>query len=251
MNSTVSTSYDVGLVILSYIISMTGAFIAIISAKRLRPENDDKQSYLIGLISSGIALGGISVWSMHFIAMLALRLDIGTGYSIWETSLSLVAAVFISALAFHIVALNPKSIGRLLLAGSMLGSGAALMHYLGMYGMRFGGYLEWNYELVILSILIALIAATGALWLAFNTEKITMRTLAAAIMAIAICAMHYTGMSAAEFICTTDNRRAIPSGDYVLSSIGLPMVVSVLALGMSLVLIMDLAVVSLQKRVIK
>jgi NO-binding membrane sensor protein with MHYT domain len=152
---------------------------------------------------------------------------------------SLIAAMAISALAFHIVARNPRSIGRLLLAGSMLGLGAVVMHYLGMYGMRFGGHLEWDHERVAMSVLIALVAATAALWLAFHTAQTSMRLLAAAIMALAVCAMHYTGMSAAEFICTTENRLAIPSGRYVLSALGLPMVVAVLALGMSMVLLMD------------
>ncbi len=243
MDAMVSTSYSMELVVLSYAISMIGAFIALISAKRLEPKVDDCQSYLMSLGSTGIALGGIGVWSMHFIAMLALRMDLGTGYSIWETGVSLIAAVAISALAFHIVARNPHSIGRLLLAGSMLGLGAVVMHYLGMYGMRFGGHLEWN----AMSVLIALVAATAALWLAFHTEQTSMRLLAAAIMALAVCAMHYTGMSAAEFICTTENRLAIPSGRYVLSALGLPMVVAVLALGMSMVLLMDLALVSFYK----
>lgn len=247
MDAMVSTSYSMELVVLSYAISMIGAFIALISAKRLEPEIDDRQSYLMSLGSTGIALGGIGVWSMHFIAMLALRMDLGTGYSVWETGVSLIAAVAISALAFHIVARNPRSIGRLLLAGSMLGLGAVVMHYLGMYGMRFGGHLEWDYERIAMSVLIALVAATAALWLAFHTEQTSMRLLAAAIMALAVCAMHYTGMSAAEFICTTENRLAIPSGRYVLSALGLPMVVAVLALGMSMVLLMDLALVSFQK----
>ncbi|WKL18688.1 hypothetical protein QYQ99_24835 [Comamonas testosteroni] len=35
-------------------------------------------------------------------------------------------------------------------------------------------------------------------------------------------------MSAAEFICTTANRLASPSGRYVLIALGLPMVVAVM-----------------------
>ena len=228
MDAMVSTGYSMELVVLSYAISMIGAFIALIHAKGLEPKVDDRQSYLMSLGSTGIALGGIGVWSMHFIAMLALRMDLGTGYSIWETGVSLIAAVAISALAFHLVARNPHSIGRLLLAGSMLGLGAVVMHYLGMYGMRFGGHLEWNHERVAMSVLIALVAATAALWLAFHTAQTSMCLLAAAIMALAVCAMHYIGMSAAEFICTTENRLEIPSGRYVLIALGLPMVVAVL-----------------------
>lgn len=246
MDVVIKTSYNMELVVLSYAISMIGAFIALVSAQRLTADTRDRQSYLINLGSAGIALGGIGVWSMHFIAMLAVRMDLGLGYSLWETCISLIAAICISAFAFHIVARDPHNIRRLLTAGMMLGMGAVVMHYLGMYGMRFGGYFQWDYGRIGLSVLIALVAATAALWLAFHTSQLSVRLLAAAIMAIAVCAMHYTGMSAAEFICTTENRRAIPSGPDIVSALGLPMVVITLALGMSLALLLDLALTSFQ-----
>ncbi|MDR2298659.1 MAG: histidine kinase [Comamonas sp.] len=247
MDAAVNTSYNMELVVLSYLISAVGAFMALVSAKRLLSGKSASQSYRLGLLSTGIALGGIGVWSMHFIAMLALRMDLGVGYSIWETGISLIAAVLISALAFHIVARNPHNMGRLLTAGSMLGMGAVVMHYLGMYGMRFGGHFQWDYGRVALSVLIALAAATTALWLAFHTVQVSARLLAAAIMAIAVCAMHYTGMSAAEFICTTNTPLAIPGGSSIVSALGLPLVVVALAFGMSLFLILDLLRASFQR----
>ena len=242
METVVNTSYNMELVVLSYAISMIGAFMALVSARRLVPENYDPQTYKLGLLSSGIALGGIGVWSMHFIAMLAVRMDMGVGYSVWETGISLIAAIAISALAFHIVARDPRSVPRLLTAGAMLGMGAVIMHYLGMYGMRFGGYFQWDYGRIAISVLIALVAATAALWLAFNTTQTSVRLIAAAIMAIAVCTMHYTGMSAAEFICTApvEKRLAIPAGTGVISALGLPVVVVALAFGMSLYLILDM-----------
>ncbi len=246
MDSLVKTSYSTELVVLSYAISVIGAFIALYSAGRLRPDSKNKQAYFFSVTSAGVALGGIGVWSMHFIAMLALRMDVGLGYSVWETLISLVAAIAISGFAFHFVAVNPHSVRRLLSAGLMLGIGAVVMHYLGMYGMRFGGYFQWDYMRVGVSILIALVAATAALWLAFHTRSLSSRVTAAFVMAIAVCAMHYTGMSAAEFICTTENRRAIPSGSDIVSVLDLPMMVITLALGMSIALLLDLAFVSFQ-----
>jgi hypothetical protein len=48
---------------------------------------------------------------------------------------------------------------------------------------------------------IAGVAAAAALWLAFHARKASHRMAASLAMAGAVCAMHYTGMSAAEFIC--------------------------------------------------
>ena len=246
MGTVVNTSYNMDLVVLSYVISVIGAFIALFSAGRLRPNTKNRQAYLFSVASAGVALGGIGVWSMHFIAMLALRMDVGLGYSVWETLISLVAAIAISGFAFHFVALNPTSLPRLLTAGATLGLGAVVMHYLGMYGMRFAGHFQWDYVRVGISVLIALVAATAALWLAFNTRSLSTRITAAFIMAIAVCAMHYTGMSAAEFICTTENRRAIPTGAIIISVLDLPMMVITLAVGMSVALLVDLAFLSFQ-----
>jgi NO-binding membrane sensor protein with MHYT domain len=236
MNSTVATSYNAGLVIISYLISVTGAFIALTAAGRIKPG----QGNAVSILCAGLALGGIGVWSMHFIAMLALRMDVGLGYSMWETTISLIAAIAISALAFRIVAYNPYSYLRLLGAGTMLGLGAVVMHYLGMYGMRFGGFFEWNYPLVALSVLIALVAATVALWLAFHTHTIIARLLAACVMGAAVCFMHYTGMAAADFVCTTSDRLAFPTGPAILSVLQLPMLVITLAVGMATALGIDL-----------
>ena len=87
--------------------------------------------------------------------------------------------------------------------------------------------------------LIACVAATAALWLAFNTKTWIARAGAAAVMGVAVCAMHYTGMAAAEFICTTVNRSVLPGGFGVINSFQLPLVVTVAALSMAFLISVD------------
>ena len=60
-------------------------------------------------------------------------------------------------------------------------------------------------------------------------------------MGVAVCAMHYTGMAAADFICTTASPNALPTGFGVISRFELPFLVSVTAVGMALVLAIDQA----------
>lgn len=139
-----------------------------------------------------------------------------------------------------IVAKNPRNWSRLIAAGAMLSVGAAVMHYLGMYGMRFGGYFVWSLDVVPISVLIAFVAATAALWLAFNTSSTVSRIAAASVMGLAVSAMHYTGMSAAKFICTTTNRLAIPNSPTVISVMDLPLLVITLAMGMACTIAADL-----------
>lgn len=147
---------------------MLGSFVALTAARRIRGEQGGTR--WLNVLAAGAALGGIGVWSMHFTGMLALRLGMGSGYAMAETLVSLVAAVAATSAALAFVAQRPDSNVRVLGAGALLGLGVAFMHYLGMAGMRFPGFIVWSWDVVGLSVLIAVAAASAALWLAFRTR---------------------------------------------------------------------------------
>lgn len=234
MNLPVSSSYQMGYVLLSYLVSVVGAFVALSAATRIRRR--DGGINLGNTMAAGLALGGIGVWSMHFIGMVALKLEVASSYALLETGVSLVAAVVGTALALGYVARNPKQLGRLAGAGFVLGMGVVVMHYLGMYGMKIGGYIRWDYGIVGISAVIAVVAATAALWLAFNTGGWAPRSAAALLMGGAVCAMHYTGMHAAEFICTTDQPQVAPRGFGLVTMDDVPSAVAFVALLLSAVI---------------
>ena len=240
MNPKVISTYDPNFVLLSLAIAFVGSFIALSAARRI--VNAKGQVDVIDLISATLGLGGIGVWTMHFIGMLALHLDVRVGYSMTETIVSLFVVCIATGFALTYVARAPSSWSRLLTAGAILGLGVGVMHYLGMYGMRFGGYIGWSIPIVAASLLIAVVAATAALWLAFNTSSLAIRLVAAAVMAVAVCAMHYTGMSAADFVCTTDQRQLLPGGFGIISATELPKIVLLVSVGIALVLSIDLTV---------
>src|SRR3954469_23941550 len=139
MNPLVTTSYQFAYVALSFVISVLGSFVALTAATRVRQRNGSIS--LVNTVSAGLALGGIGVWSMHFIGMVALKLDLASGYSMVETLVSLVAAIAATALALGFVARRPDHLPTLVVAGFLLGLGVVVMHYLGMLGMRFSGYI--------------------------------------------------------------------------------------------------------------
>lgn len=226
------------LVALSFLVSAVGAYTALLAAGAAR--TDDQPVNRINVLLAGVALGGVGIWSMHFIGMVAWQVDLSVGYRLLETMVSLVAAVIVSSLALGYVASGPVSLRRLLVAGPLAGIGVAVMHYLGMYSMRFNGYFDWNASVVGLSVLIAMTAATAALWLAFNTKQRSHRVAAALVMATAVCTMHYTGMAAASVICTTANRAAMLPG--LLRPVDLPPMVMIIALGVAGIIAVDLLI---------
>lgn len=218
MNTNVSSNWQIGYVAVSVVIAVVGAALAMNAAGPIRHSGSRSGN----TIAAGVALGGIGIWSMHFVGMLALRLDMATSYSMPEAIASLLAAIVASFLAFAFAAKAPRSVGRVAVAGSLLGAGIVVMHYVGMYSMKFGGHIEWRYGLVAVSAVIAVVAAAAALWIALNTESFVIRGLAGLLMGAAVSATHYTGMGAADFICTTTDRTIPLVGFGYVSSRSLP-----------------------------
>jgi NO-binding membrane sensor protein with MHYT domain len=235
--ATLPTSFDATYVALSFLISAVGAFVALTAAARI---GDSRRSISrTNLLAAGLALGGIGIWAMHFMGMLALRIPLGIGYAMGETMASLVITVAGAGYALFTVATNPRSVRHILLGGIVLGLAVCVMHYLGMYGMRFGGHFEWSTGLVAASVAIAWVAATAALAITSIVRNVQARVVAALIMATAVCAMHYTGMAAAGFVCTVPNPLALPRGLGIVASFDLPVLVCIVALGSAFVISVD------------
>lgn len=235
----IPSSHAIAWVLLSLVISAIGAFVALTAASRIAAPG--KKLDRVNVLAAGAALGGIGIWAMHFVGMLALHVDMGVGYSLPETVASLAIAVAGSAGGLFWVARQPRSLAHLVGAGSVLAVAVCVMHYLGMAGMRFGGEFQWDALRVISSVVIAWVASIAALLLAFRVRGLQARAGASVVMALAVGAMHYTGMSAATFICTTANPAAFPVAPGVVASLDLPVLVTVMSLGMAFVIAIDQA----------
>src|SRR5215813_12179429 len=87
-------------------------------------------------LSGGALAMGVGIWSMHYVGMLAFRLPIPVEYD-WPTVLlSLIAAVFASAVALFVVSRKTMGYTQLLAGCTVMGAGIAGMHYIGMAAMR-------------------------------------------------------------------------------------------------------------------
>jgi NO-binding membrane sensor protein with MHYT domain len=51
--------------------------------------------------------------------------------------------------------------------------------------------------------------------------------------------MHYTGMAAAGFVCTSPNPPAFPAGANLITSLELPALVTIASLGLAMVIAID------------
>ncbi|MGI4800423.1 MAG: MHYT domain-containing protein [Janthinobacterium lividum] len=198
--------YDPILVALSIAIATFAAFTALELGDRAILSSGRTRS--IWIATAAVAMGG-GIWSMHFVGMLAFRLQAPIAYDLGRTLLSLLVAIGATAAAFFWVnkQRQPKvgrgarlsAMSRIGIAGLLMGGAIAGMHYIGMSAMEMPMELSFDTGRVVLSVVIAIVASVAGLSIAFRHQNFAMRVTAAMVMGLAVSGMHYTGMWAAHF----------------------------------------------------
>jgi signal transduction histidine kinase/CheY-like chemotaxis protein len=199
--------HDPLLVVVSYVVAVIASYTALEMAERLRGSRGPARWFWH--IAAACALGG-GVWSMHFVAILAFKIPLSLAVDPYLTFVSGLVAVCAVAAGLLIIG-KATSLPRVAGAGLLVGLGIAVMHYAGMAAVRFPGQIYYKPGLFALSIAIAVSAATAALWLACVLRLTWQRGVAALVMALAVCGMHYTGMAATEFVAGPAGFR-VPAG---------------------------------------
>lgn len=192
--ATLTGAHDPLLVVLSVTIAIVASYTALDLAARVQASVGWARGGW--LVSAALAMGG-GVWSMHFVAMLAFNLPLPMNYAPGLTILSLAIPVLMTGLGFALAEWGNGRALRLVLGGLLMGGGIAAMHYVGMAAMRVPAQLHYDRLLVVLSVLIAIGAATVALWMAFRNTRSFVKLGAALAMGFATSGMHYTAMAGA------------------------------------------------------
>jgi NO-binding membrane sensor protein with MHYT domain len=149
------------------------------------------------LVIAAFAIGGAAIWLMHFAAILGFDVPASpVRYDLAVAAGSLVIAVVTVGLGLMVAGHGRRSGPRILLAGLIIGGGVVAMHYTGMAGLNLAGTMHYDPTLVGASALIAVVGATLALWFSVSADGWARISGAAAIMAVAVCGMHYTAMAA-------------------------------------------------------
>jgi PAS domain S-box-containing protein len=197
-------SYDYRLVALSVLIAVLVSYASLDLAARVTAAHSRMRfAWLFG----GAAAMGTSIWSMHYIGMLAFSLPIPVLYDWPGVLLSLLAAVLTSVIALFVVSRNEMGLLAAMVGSLIMGAGIATLHYTGMAAMRLPAMCSYSAALVTLSVLFAIVFSLVALWLTFRFRndvkgKWLSKIASAVLMGSAITVMHYTGMAAASFTFT-------------------------------------------------
>ncbi|MFD9941819.1 MHYT domain-containing protein [Nonomuraea sp. NPDC059023] len=180
---------------LAYVMSSAGSMLGLLLTSRARLVGGREGRFW--LVGAALAIGGTGIWTMHFIAMMGFAVT-GTPirYDVTLTVASAVLAVAVVGAGLLLVGRGGSRPPYLLGGGALTGLGVAGMHYLGMAAMNMSGHVHYDPLVVALSILIAVVAATVALWFTLRVRGAWRIGGAALMMGAAVSGMHYTGMFA-------------------------------------------------------
>jgi NO-binding membrane sensor protein with MHYT domain len=192
---------------LAYGMSFLGSLLGLLCTARARKARQAGR-HVRWLVLAAVAIGGAGIWVMHFLAMLGFTVN-GSDirYDPGMTLASALAAVGVVGVGLFIVGNGEPSVLKVLSGGLFTGLGVATMHYMGMEAMRVHGEIGYDTWLVVASVAIAVVAATVALWFTVVVESAPAITLAALIMGVAVCGMHYTAMAALQVRMTHADSR--------------------------------------------
>ncbi|MEU6370777.1 MHYT domain-containing protein [Streptomyces sp. NPDC046931] len=193
--------------VLSYVMACMGAALGLrCTVRALGATGRSRRNWLLTAASAI----GTGIWTMHFLAMLGFGVS-GTEirYDVPLTILSLLVAMLVVGAGVFAVGYSRDRTRALLLGGLTTGLGVASMHYLGMAALRLHGAVRYDPVLVAASVLIAVVAATAALWAGLNIKSPVAVTLASLVMGAAVSSMHYTGMFAVS-VHVAPSRQPLP-----------------------------------------
>ncbi len=228
--------YTYPLVLISVLVAILASYTTLDLAGRIASARG--RARMLWVCGGALSMG-VGIWSMHFIGMLAFTLPIQLAYDIPLTLLSLLITILSSGFALWLVSHDHVPLSNILVGALVMGLGSSAMHYTGMAAMRMQPGIDYDPNLVGLSVLIAVTASAAALAIAVRLRKETpyvrlARGGAAVVMGFAILGMHYTAMTAANFppgsFCG-----ALPTGLHTDGLDKLVLVTSLTVLGITLV----------------
>ncbi|CAK7274737.1 hypothetical protein SEPCBS119000_006326 [Sporothrix epigloea] len=235
----VPQSFNAGFVTLSYVVSLIGSWSTLELINR-RTAIKGIFNHLL-LASAAVTMGGISIWSMHYIGNRAI--DIANGepelqiaYSSGFTALSFFVPILVLLAAFVATGTNNSvEWWRVAVGGAMSGMAICGMHYIG--NASISNYAcEYHIANVVGSAIISVAASIIALALFFVfrsswTASWWKRSICAVVLAGAVSGMHWCASTGTKYRMLKLNR-----GNSDLSRIATVVVVICLSVGACLII---------------
>ncbi|WP_304451936.1 MHYT domain-containing protein [Nocardiopsis sp. YSL2] len=181
------------------------------------------------LILAAFSLGGMAVWSMHFIAMMGFRVAGALiRYDAFLTLVSGVTAVVVMGAALTMT-IRRRTLPWILAGGALAGAGVVAMHYTGMASMNMHGTMHHAPSAIAAACVIALVAATVAMWFSARLRGAPAIAAGSLVMAVAVTSVHYTAMTGVSVAAPEAVRTDPPPGS-TAADLLLPVIIGLFVL---------------------
>jgi NO-binding membrane sensor protein with MHYT domain len=222
--------------VLAYAVSCLGAFLGLRCITRARAYTGFARARWLCL--AAVSVGATGIWTMHFIAMLGYAIP-GQQivYNVPLTIASMLIAIAVVGVGLFIVGFGNGGLRPLLTGGVIVGLGVAAMHYVGMAAMVMPDSVHYNTPLFILSVVIAIVAGSAALWIGTWVRGTRATVGASLVMGVAVSGMHYTGMAAMRVSMGTMSAMSGTAGESFL----VPLLTGITIVTFAVTLVVSLA----------
>jgi len=188
----ITQQHDLRLVVLAGILCLFACVTAMSLVARARATQDRART--MWLAGAGV-VAGCGIWGTHFVAMLAYRPGIPVAYDPTLTVLSVVIAVLLCGAGFALALGRPGPMA----GGAVTGAAIGAMHYVGMAAVRVPADAIWDWRYVVASAVIGIAAMALGMRIMVRGAGWRSQATGAVIFTLAICSMHFTGMSAVTY----------------------------------------------------
>ena len=191
----ITPTYDYLLVLASILVSLMASFTGLTLTKGISalPEGRRKMQ----VVMASLALGG-GIWSMHFVAILAMRFPLPIDYDSLYTLGSALIAILMAGIALLTMHFAPRTWLSQIVSGVVLGNGIVVMHYVGMSAIRgcLPLYDPFGVALAIAGATITGVIAIGVAYARRDTAHILASTI---IFGSSVVVVHFIAIAWTSF----------------------------------------------------
>lgn len=230
-------AHEPWIVVLSILVAIQGCYVALGLA--LKVAGSEGLPHRLNLAAAATTFA-VSIWSMHFVGMLAVRVPFRLDYLVLPTLLSFLVCAFVVGGAVLVASYAPGRRFAVPVAGLLMGIGIVTMHYIGMLALHHSAAMYHDPVFVAASFAVAIIASTLGLRFAFLPRRGLPVALAAALFGLAISGMHYIAMAGMR-LTPVDEHGGLPTGaEAAISPNLLAVIVTIVAFLVSAVFLLML-----------
>src|SRR4051794_6085152 len=154
----------------------------------------------VGWLVTGSLVVGLSIWAMHFVALLELREPLPLTEDPVTLGVAALTAVVAAAGALNHVNRGLAGVPALVVSGALEGFALVATHYTTIAALHIPATIAYDGAAFVWSVVLAVGVSIATLWFAGRTRSVLERLVLAVAMGAGLTLMHNVAMHAGRFV---------------------------------------------------